>query len=82
MATQVFTTWSDLYDQMKDDLASIDFTQKQFRIGSRVIEAQDLDDLQKHMEWVKGKVDEEQRENSNETGYGLFQLKNGGRGFE
>ena len=80
MATSVFTTWSDLYDQMLDDLASISFVDKQYRIGSRVIESQDLEDMRAQLKWVKGMKDEEALADSGTTGYGVFQFSNGGRG--
>jgi len=80
LATTVFTTWSDLYDQMLDDLASGDFTQKEFRIGPRNFQFRDLEDMQNHLDFVKRKKDEEEKDNNGETGYGVFQFSNGGRG--
>lgn len=78
MAT--FTTWTALYNTMLDDLASADFTQKEFRIGSRTFEFRDLDDIREQLDYVKGKADAETNEASGTTGYGIFQFKNGGRG--
>ncbi len=80
MATSVFTTWAALYDQMLDDLASISFVDKEYRIGSRVIESQDLEDMREHLKWVKQMADEELLESNGDTGYGVFQFSNGGRG--
>ena len=80
MATSVFTTWAALYDTMLDDLASGDFTQKEFRIGSRNFQFRDLDDIRDQLDYVKSMKDAEEKETSGETGYGIFQFKNGGRG--
>ena len=78
MAT--FTTWTALYNTMLDDLASGDFTQKEFRIGSRNFQFRDLDDIREQLDYVKGKADAETNETNGTTGYGIFQFKNGGRG--
>lgn len=81
MATTVFTTWSDLYDQMLDQLASQNFTQSEFRVGDRTFKFRSTDDIVKQLNYVKGKKEEEEQASSSITGYGVIHMGNAGRGF-
>lgn len=80
MATTVFTTWSDLYEQMLDQLASQNFTQQQFRVGDRNFEFKKTEDIIKELQFVKTQKEDEEREDASDTGYGVIYQANGGRG--
>jgi hypothetical protein len=48
-----FTTWSDLLDQLLDDLASGQVMVKSYMKGNVQVNYRDLDELRRCIEWVR-----------------------------
>jgi len=59
MATEIFTTWQDLYDLMLDSLAAGEVLAKEVRKGDTWLIFRSLEDIQKWLDFVKRQVDRE-----------------------
>ncbi len=54
-----FTTWTDLYEQMLDDLASGQWAMKNYAKGNHSVTFRDLKEFREHLEWVYQQAQEE-----------------------
>jgi hypothetical protein len=66
MADGIFTTWSDLYNQLLNDLASPSFrTMQSYTVsaggsaGTRQVTYRSLSELKALIDWVKAEAEEE-----------------------